>query len=226
MLNKYKNKSIIISSEIHQIIIGSLLGDLHIERRKYKRKDGSIGIGNSRLSFQQEDKNVEYLMWIWKKFSSAGFLDKEKKPKLYTRIYKKNSIRYYYKLNSYTYINLNLYHDRFYKEGIKIVPRDLEKDITSLSLAVWFMDDGCLMLNGVKLSTNSYKKEEVEYLCKLLKKKFNITSTLNKTGIENQYIIYVNKESRERFIRLISKHLTEGMKDRKKIGDSKYPREA
>jgi len=64
MLNKYKNKSIIISSEIHQIIIGSLLGDLHIERRKYKRKDGSIGIGNSRLSFQQEDKNVEYLMWI------------------------------------------------------------------------------------------------------------------------------------------------------------------
>ena len=210
------------NSEIKEIMIGSLLGNLHIERSKWKNKEGSIIEGNSRLLFKQEDTNVEYLMWIWKKFSSNGFVS-TKKPKLYIRISKNNKVRYYYKLNSYSFVELNNYYNRFYistssgEKNIKVVPKDLDKDFTSLSLAVWFMDDGCISGEGLKLNTNKYKKEEVEYLSiNILKNLFNIVSSVNKLGNKDQYIIYIHKESKKEFIKLISSHLTEGMKDRKK----------
>ena len=47
--------------EIHSIIYGTLLGHSHAERRSYKPKRGNT-LGNTRISFQQENSNVSYLM--------------------------------------------------------------------------------------------------------------------------------------------------------------------
>jgi hypothetical protein len=53
------------------------------------------------------------------------------------------------------------------------------------------MDDGCKLGSGLKLATNSFQYDEVLYLINLLLNKYNIKSTIQKTGVANQYHIYI-----------------------------------
>ena len=76
-----------IPEQLLSIIMGSLLGACHAERRSYLTKPGWKR-GNTRLTFQQESDNAEYLMWIWKNLAKYNFCPK-RKPKLYIRILKK-----------------------------------------------------------------------------------------------------------------------------------------
>ena len=48
--------------DIISIIVGSVLGDSHLEKR-------SRGVG-TRIIFEQSNKNVEYLMWFHNYFSA------------------------------------------------------------------------------------------------------------------------------------------------------------
>ena len=72
--------------DIISIIFGTLLGDSHAERRSYKVKKGVI-LGNTRISFQQENSNMEYLIWLWNYLSERGYATPIK-PKVKTRICK------------------------------------------------------------------------------------------------------------------------------------------
>jgi hypothetical protein len=53
------------------------------------------------------------------------------------------------------------------------------------------MDDGGKVGSGLKLATNNFKLEEIKILIKILKNKFNIYSTYQKTGVKDQYHIYI-----------------------------------
>ena len=59
--------------DIISMIIGSTLGDTHLEKRKN-------GIG-TRIIFEQSSDNVEYLMWFHNYLASRGYCN-SKKPKL------------------------------------------------------------------------------------------------------------------------------------------------
>jgi len=48
--------------DIISIIFGTLLGDSHAERRSYYTKQDSEKLGATRISFQQENSNMEYLI--------------------------------------------------------------------------------------------------------------------------------------------------------------------
>jgi hypothetical protein len=78
------------------LIVGSLLGDSHLEKRN----------NGSRLKFEQCNDNVEYLMWLHKFFSEKGYCSAEK-PKLSIKIKDKGKIYYSYKINSYTFASFN-----------------------------------------------------------------------------------------------------------------------
>lgn len=80
------------NEDIISIIVGSLLGDGHGEKRK----------GGVRVSKQQEDRNVGYLKWYHKYLAERGYCNKEE-PKMKKRIGKGGKIRYYYRINTYTY---------------------------------------------------------------------------------------------------------------------------
>jgi ubiquinol-cytochrome c reductase cytochrome b subunit len=80
------------------IIIGSILGDTHLEKRKK-------GLG-TRIIFEQSHKNVEYLMWFHNYFSIRGYCN-PKTPKLHLRIKKDNKVYYHYRVTSYTFSSLN-----------------------------------------------------------------------------------------------------------------------
>jgi len=58
------------------------------------------------------------------------------------------------------------------------------------------MDDGTSFKNkGFKFTTNSFTLKEIKYLALVLKNKYNLDSTIHKSGLNNQYNIYIPKSS-------------------------------
>ena len=57
------------------------------------------------------------------------------------------------------------------------------------------MDDGGKVGSGLKLATNSFSYPECLLLTKVLHENFNLKSSVQSTGVDNQYHIYIWKES-------------------------------
>ena len=99
---------------------------------------------------------------------------------------------------------LNEFYNLFYKNRVKIVPRNIEELITVESLAYWILVDGsCLSLThwdwitakkgyGLRLHTNNLTKAEVELLIKAINNKFGFISSINTANKnKDQYTIYI-----------------------------------
>ncbi len=56
------------------------------------------------------------------------------------------------------------WHSRFYRGRRKVVPSEIDRLLTPLAVAVWFMDDGAADHWGVTFQTHSFDVEEVEVL--------------------------------------------------------------
>ena len=64
-----------------------------------------------------------------------------------------------------SHVELEQFRLRFYRDHTKVVPEDLE--LTPLSMAVWFMDDGSRksgQCRGLYLNTQSFTLTEVQLL--------------------------------------------------------------
>lgn len=186
-----------------QVIIGSLLGDGHLEKR-------AKGIG-CRLIIEQTNQNIEYLMWLYNFFYTQGYCT-NLKPKLFKRIKKNNVIYYGIKFNTYTFSSLNWLHNLFYsKDKIKHLPISLLYDyLNPMALSIWFMDDGSKLGSGFKIATNCFKFYELEELCNLLHDKFKLKCSLHKSKLS--WTIYIKKDSAKNFANLIEPFMIDSMK--------------
>jgi len=188
--------------DIISMVIGSSLGDTHLEKRKN-------GIG-TRIIFEQSSNNVEYLMWFHNYLASRGYCSNTK-PKLQIRIRQKGKVYYQYRINSYTFSSFNWIHGMFYKlidnKYIKIVPLNIGEYLTPLALAIWFMDDGSSLGRGARIATNCFTLEEVNFLCNVLKIKYNIIATANKCGKDKGHIIYIHVNSMKLFMNIVKPYL-------------------
>ena len=205
-ISKQLNKTRITSLErigphnidIISIIIGSLLGDGHLEKR-------NRGIG-TRIKFEQSNKNVEYLMWFHSYFSTRGYCNINK-PELKKRIRKNGEIYFHYSINTFTFFSFNWIHDMFYmcSEGkyVKIIPHNIEQYLTPLALAIWFMDDGSKLKKGAKIATNCFTYKELSQLCEILKNKFNLTVTIHSGGKNKGYTLYISSQSMTTFSNIV-----------------------
>lgn len=175
--------------DILSLFFGTLLGDSHSELRSEK---------SVRLSFQQENSNCEYLFWFHKYIAERGYCSIIK-PKLYKRIGAKGRIRFYYRINTYSYPNLIGFYNAFYKDQSKIkqIPSNnyLKRYLTPLALAVWIMDDGGKCSAGLKIATNSFTYKDLERITKFLYDKYKLECSIIKTGHENQFNIYFPKKT-------------------------------
>jgi ubiquinol-cytochrome c reductase cytochrome b subunit len=186
------------NQNILSILVGSLLGDGHMEK---------YGTG-SRFTFYQAKLNGEYLLWLHKSISELGYA-KIEIPKLYSRKgLSENEIRYYYRFRTFTFTSFNWIYDSFYPEGSrKIIPQFIETYLTPSALAIWMMDDGTSFKNkGFKFSTNSFTLKEIQFLRSVLKNKYNLDSTIHKSGINNQYNIYIPKSNLDILIKIVKPH--------------------
>jgi recombination protein RecA len=151
-----------LSSTQHDILVGSLLGDGTL--RKQGTRTNALLEVNHAMQFK------EYVDWKWQQFRH------------YVRTPPKsrngNGKRIAYRFTTQSLPVFTEYHQWFYRDRKKRVPKDII--LTPLALAVWFMDDGTKSRSACYLNTQQFTIEEQQYLQHLLAQTFGIHSTLNR----------------------------------------------
>ncbi|OGE18948.1 hypothetical protein A2871_02135 [Candidatus Daviesbacteria bacterium RIFCSPHIGHO2_01_FULL_41_23] len=113
------------------VAVGAILGDGFLQK---------TGKNNARLRLEHSLKQQDYLIWKCKILSNFF----QKKPEILTRNNLKFGKSYQYIRNqSYSGSEFGKLHQLFYVDGKKVIPDKISKLLKeSVSLAVWFMDDG------------------------------------------------------------------------------------
>lgn len=193
--------------DILSVLMGSLLGDATME------KDGN----GSRFCFYQEKTHGEYLLWLYQTIYGLGYCSSDI-PNISSRVGINGNIRYIFRFRTFTYSSLNWIYDAFYiekgeeKARTKRVPLFIAEYLSPLALAVWLMDDGSKYKNkGIKFCTNSFTLNEVKFLAKVLEDKYNLATSIHKTGGLNQYNIYIPKSSSIELAKIVKPYIHESM---------------
>lgn len=85
------------------------------------------------------------------------------------------------------------WRQRFYREGRKIVPDDIEELLVPVAVAAWFMDDGTADRAGVSFQTHSFQRDEVETLAAVLRERYRLETSLNRN--KGAHVVYVHGAS-------------------------------
>jgi len=169
-LTKEEKAALSLSKELKEILVGLLLGDLHVEKQKT-----SV---NARLKFSQGVIHEYYLLHLYELFQIfCGAV-----PSLYSSSPDIRTGKVYSAL-SFKTLSLpcfNELYELFYHDGKKIVPLNIFDLLTPTGLCYWICDDAYWCENGVHLCTESFTLEEINLLVKTLTDKFHLKCTLNK----------------------------------------------
>lgn len=199
VIEEYK-KTLSISKRQKDILLGVLLGDGHLEEL-YTPTLARLKIGHS-------IKQKLYVDWIYNEFKNwVRSKPRARDIKGFGKIHK------IYEFSTYGHRLLSDFQRRFYKNKKKIVPNDLGKDTSLLSLAVWYMDDGSIKSQkhkGVFLNTQGFDFGSVKRLQRMLKDKFGVNSTTRNE--KNGKQIYLGGENGANFIRLIEQDIIPSMR--------------
>jgi hypothetical protein len=98
--------------------------------------------------------------------------------------------------------SLTPYYELFYELKRKRVPA---LELSPLSLAVWFMDDGSRSRSAVYLNTQQFDEDAQLRLVDLLQRQWGIRASLNRD--KSYYRIRIAVASMPRFIDLVEPHL-------------------
>lgn len=189
-----------IPSESHQILLGSLLGDMYL-RRECK---------NSNIEETHSIRQKEYLEWKYKILSTSFDL------KLYNfnnplckargRTYnRKTEVR----LRSKVSKELNLYHDLFYKNGVKRVSLSLLNQLEPLALAVWYCDDGYYDPENhtAEIHTEGFSIEENQIIKKWFSERWNINVNFKKDPSKNKVLLRFPVKETNKFFKIIINYI-------------------
>lgn len=200
---KINNKNGPLDIRILSIIYGSLLGDGHAEKRK--------GGKGTRITFYQEGSHQEYLLFLHSLIANLGYCN-TKIPKITTRIGNKGKLRQVIRFSTWTYESFNSIHNEWYINGVKRVPKSIDKYLTPLALAIWVMDDGYKASKGLKLATNCFIYSDIEYLVSILKKKYDLNCSIHSSEIPDQYCIYIQHNSMDKLREILKGYIIPSMK--------------
>jgi len=144
-----------INEQLIEFIDGFLLGDGSIYA-----SEGKTHVGRLTCSLEYEEF-CTYLMGFLQSYVST------------VKKYNSNNMKQGFGFFGTSKFHPDIYkqYQRWYKDGIKIVPNDVR--ITPLSLMVWYLGDGCLDSTSknairIRLSTDGFDKKYVKLLCSKL----------------------------------------------------------
>ncbi|KKR37726.1 MAG: LAGLIDADG homing endonuclease [Parcubacteria group bacterium GW2011_GWF2_40_10] len=174
------------------IIIGSLLGDGYV-RIMPGRSDAFLEINHS-------IKAKDYVDYKFKKLKRIC----ESAPKERVSGDNRRACRFFTKQHKDL---TNLYY-MFYKNGRKIIPKDI--DIDPISIAIWYMDDGSKCRDGdIYLNTQQFSLNDQKILLNCLRK-LGINARLNRD--KKYHRIRILKESIKGFMDIIKPFVAPSMK--------------
>ena len=190
---------LVVSKDLHEIIIGLLLGDLSAERPNNNC--------NTRLQFKQSYINEKYIFHLYSLYKNYCGSKPLKMSKFDSRV-NKNKIYYSIKFQTLSLPCFNMYRELFYNlEGKKVIPANIKELLTPKGLAYWFMDDGYKSKKGLYICTESFSLSEIKTLIIVLKDKFNIECSYH--SVTNGYRIYIFSTSAIDFKELVKPYLIE-----------------
>lgn len=180
-----------------EVLMGTLLGDSSLRKPRIK--------GNTEVSCAHGASQKEYCEYKTEVFKSLGAHCDYHKRNIPD---KRNGIYYEdYTMRIPANPELNSWYEAFYPEGKKTIPVSLFKYFTAASLAFMFMDDGCKTSVSYSISTNCFTIEEINAFREMLKKKFDIETSVFKNNV-----VYIKACSRSKFNNLITPYLCNSMK--------------
>lgn len=181
------------TQEQKEIIAGLMLGDGSVPKSNRK---------HHRLSVCRQLQDKDYLFWQYEKLKD--FYGTQPK---YCKFFHKKANKFYEGYGCITKSGELLDHVRkkWYSDGVKIIPRDLE--LTPLTLLVWFLDDGCIINTSknnltIKFSTDGFAKLDVKFLSKLLSNFISEKINVYKNG--NGFILKAATSSAKAIIDIIN----------------------
>lgn len=196
-LRQYK-ASLTMTDRQKQILTGMLLGDAHLERQR--------GALSARLKIEHSISQAAYVAWKyteWRDWVRTPPREREKRNRLGT-------VSTNTGFTTLSHVELESYRMRFYRDGRKVVPSDLS--LTSLSAAVWFMDDGSRkssQCKGLYLNTQSFTSVEVDLLRSVILRDAGVETRVRKQSDGLQ--IYVPSPSVAEFSAFINDEMTPSM---------------
>ncbi len=190
-------KRLKLSNFQREVLIGSILGDGHLELNWSKT--------NVKLKLCHSQKQQEYIAWKYEIF----------------RDWVLNGLKTYEKTRSILFKTIS--HPEFtrlwgifYKKGRKIIPKGIRRFLSPVSLAIWFMDDGNIIrrngkVYGFHLNTQSFSLSENKLLAKALKDLYGIQVLLERNHGKYRLRI-MQKKSRAILVKCIQKYVIKSMK--------------
>ena len=156
--------SLALTDYQQQLLIGLLLGDGALVPNSWMK--------HYRLFIGHGEEQKAYLFWLYKAFQSFTL----SAPKYHT-------LTKSWRFRTISHPAFTAFHDSFYPQGSKAVPESIRDLLVSpLSLAIWYMDDGCYVKRNrtFVLNTQSFSKIDNERLQMCLLENFGITANLNR----------------------------------------------
>jgi LAGLIDADG DNA endonuclease family len=172
-----------LSEVQHAIVVGSLLGDGSMRCKT-----------NALLEINHSFDQRSYVDWKYGQLASLVATPPKRRAG--------NGRRVAYRFVTRSLPALTPYYRLFYGEGRKRVP---DVELTPLTLAVWFMDDGCRSRNAVYLNTQQFDKESQNGLLRLLDEQWGIDATLNRD--KSYFRIRISVSGTRRLAKLIDRYL-------------------
>ncbi len=167
----------------HAIVVGTLLGDGSMRCKT-----------NALLEINHSFDQRNYVEWKYRRL-----VDLVSTP---PRVRRGNGSRVACRFVTRSLPAPTPYFRLFYGSGRKAVP---ELELSRLTLAVWFMDDGCRSRNAVYLNTQQFDRTSQERLLRLLREQWGVEGTLNRD--KSYYRIRISVAGTARFARLIDRYL-------------------
>lgn len=184
-----------LSKDQKSILFGIILGDGYLQK---------TGEKNSRLRLEHGYQQKEYLFWKVKKLHQLF----QGKPVYLKRIHPLTKRTYkYWRHQSQSTPYLGKLQKIFYPEGRKEIPDNLEKYLTPLMLAVWYMDDGYYYLRDKcgYLYLGNVSEKEATIVSLAILKKFNIQTKVKQK--KKGFAIYIPRPQVEKLKLLIKNHI-------------------
>ena len=163
ILTARKNLRLKVTDKQADILVGCVLGDAYITK---------LG----KIQIEQSAAQTEYINWKYNQLKSISYGPPVKPVSRYDKRYDKTFYSYRFWTRQY----FRSWREKFYMENKKIFSLN---NLSPLSLAVWYMDDGSLNEGkGAILSTESFSQEDREKIKNLFIKDFNIKPSFKKQG--------------------------------------------
>ena len=215
--------------DVFSVLVGNLLGDAYAEMRS----------GSTRITLHLGSPNVEYAQWLSNFYYERGY--SQGNPLIFRRqLGEKGKVYFSVKIHTFSFTSLNWLRLSFYRRlpfhyrvsnkrqnlFEKVLPVELSSLLSPLALSIWAMDDGSAANEGFRISTQSFSRENMLFLQKVLLEKYQFNTTLHisrrnpvvpvskryrDSDQQVRWILYFPKIEASKFYALISPYIHKSM---------------